>query len=58
MRFLPRCVFFYALFYALCLYKNMSGITFPFFHGRDRRLFGILFSQVRYYLEKKETVIH
>lgn len=28
--FAPVC-FFYALFYALCLYKNMSGITFPFF---------------------------
>ena len=30
--FAPVC-FFYALFYALCLYKNMSGITFPFFEA-------------------------
>ncbi len=28
--FAPAC-FFYAIFYTFCLYKNMSGITFPFF---------------------------
>ena len=25
--------FFYALFYTFCLYKNKSGITYPFFVG-------------------------
>lgn len=32
-RFFGPATFIYAMFYALCMYRNASGVTFPFFVG-------------------------
>lgn len=40
--------FLYALFYAFCLYRNASGITYPFFAGGTLLFFG-------YYIKKSES---
>lgn len=37
--------FFYALFYTFCLYKNKSGITYPFFVGGTLYFFGYYFKK-------------
>ncbi|MDE6620655.1 MAG: DUF4173 domain-containing protein [Lachnospiraceae bacterium] len=40
--------FLYALFYAFCLYRNASGITYPFFAGGTLLFFG-------YFIKKSES---
>lgn len=40
--------FLYALFYAFCLYRNASGITYPFFVGGTLLFFG-------YFIRKSEN---
>ena len=42
----------YALFYTFCLYKNMGGITFPFFTAGTLIFFGLCMKEFRLTLKK------
>ena len=44
----------YALFYTFCLYRNASGITWPFFRGRNPCLFLLMYQKVRGSMEKRQ----
>ncbi len=47
----------YAIFYTFCLYKNASGITYPFFRRRNPLLFLLLYAKVRGSLQKKQYIL-
>ena len=49
--------FLYAVFYTFCLYKNASGITYPFFRRRNPLLFLLLYAKVRGSLQKKQYLL-
>ena len=44
--------FAYAVFYAFCMYRNGSGITYPFFVGSSLLFFGFSFSKLGITLKK------
>lgn len=44
--------FLYACFYAFCMYKNTSGITFPFFVAGSLLFFGLCLSRLEITLKK------
>lgn len=50
--FLAPAAFVYAVFYAFCMYKNASGITFPFFVGGSLVFFCLSFSKLGITLKK------
>ena len=47
-KFLSLGCFVYALFYTFCLYRNQSGITYPFFVGGTLWFFGFYSKGERY----------
>lgn len=50
--FIAPAAFVYAAFYAFCMYKNGSGITFPFFVGGSLVFFCLSFSKLGITLKK------
>lgn len=50
--FIAPAAFAYAVFYAFCMYRNGSGITFPFFVGSSLLFFGLSFSKLGITLKK------
>lgn len=50
--FFAPAAFAYAVFYAFCMYRNGSGITFPFFVGSSLLFFGLSFSKFGITLKK------
>lgn len=50
--FIAPAAFAYAVFYAFCMYRNSSGVTFPFFVGSGLLFFGLSFSKLGITLKK------
>lgn len=45
----------YALLYTICLYRNTSGITYPFFRCRNLVLFLLLYRKVQGSIRQRQS---
>ena len=50
--------FLYSCLYAFCLFRNPSGVTFPFFYRRKSLLFLLMYEKVRDFHKKRQYLLH
>ncbi|MGN0168186.1 MAG: hypothetical protein ACI4AB_09100 [Acetatifactor sp.] len=56
--FFGPATFLYAVFYAFCMYKNSSGVTFPFFVAGGLLFLYFSLSKLGDYLKKRKRLLH